>query len=93
MALQILKNYSPTIFILILLLYHKSIWLNYQCYTKQSIQPLKDFYKKYNLMASLAILLTYLLLLHFLFQSIHINEKEFIFLKMRYKKRVRSSAR
>jgi hypothetical protein len=45
-ALRILKNVLPRFYP-----YNAVIgalcWLNYQCYTKHSDQPLKDFYKKY----------------------------------------------
>jgi hypothetical protein len=44
-------------------------------------------------MVSLAIQGIHQLLMHFSFETIKINEKEFIFLKMRYTKGVRSSAR
>lgn len=47
-ALRILKNVLPRFYP-----YNAVIralcWLNYQCNTKHSDQPLKDFYKKYNI--------------------------------------------
>jgi hypothetical protein len=48
-GLQFLKNFLPRIYpnhVVIQQIY----WLNYLCYTQNSIQPLRDFFKKYNLM-------------------------------------------
>ena len=48
-GLQILKNFLPRIYphhVVIQQIY----WLNYLCYTQNSIQPLRDFFKKNNLM-------------------------------------------
>ena len=48
-GLQILRNFLPRIYpnhVVIQLI----CWLNYLCYTKKSIQPLRDFYEKNYLM-------------------------------------------
>jgi uncharacterized Zn-finger protein len=48
-ALQILRNFFQRIYPNYVVI-QQIFWLNYLCYTQKSIQPLKDFYKKYNLM-------------------------------------------
>lgn len=48
-ALQILRNLLQRIYPTYLVV-PQICWLNYLCYTQNSIQPLRDFYKKYNLM-------------------------------------------
>ena len=47
-GLQILRNFLPRIYPNYVI--WQICWLNYLCYTKKSIQPLRDFYEKYNLM-------------------------------------------
>ena len=48
-ALQILRNFLQQIYPNYVVI-QQICWLNYLCYTQNSIQPLRDFYKKYNLM-------------------------------------------
>jgi hypothetical protein len=48
-ALQILRNFLQQIYPNYVVI-PQICWLNYLCYTQNSIQPLRDFYKKYNLM-------------------------------------------
>jgi hypothetical protein len=48
-ALQILRNFLQRIYPTYVVV-QQICWLNYLCYTQNSIQPLGDFYKKYNLM-------------------------------------------
>ena len=48
-GLQILRNFLPRIYPNYVVIQQIG-WLNYLCYTKKSIQPLRDFYEKYNLM-------------------------------------------
>src|SRR5215208_4513880 len=47
-GLQILRNFLPRIYPNYVVIQQIG-WLNYLCYTKKSIQPLRDFYEKYNL--------------------------------------------
>ena len=48
-GLKILINYLQRIYPNSVV-YQQIYWLNYLCYTKKSIQPLRDFYQKKNLM-------------------------------------------
>lgn len=47
-GLQILKNFLQRFYPNHVVIQQIS-WLNYLCFTRKSIQPLSDFYKKYNL--------------------------------------------
>jgi hypothetical protein len=48
-ALEILRNFLQRIYPNYVVI-QQICWFNYLCYTHNSIQPLRDFYKKYNLM-------------------------------------------
>jgi hypothetical protein len=48
-GLQILRNFLPRIYPNHVVI-PQICWLNYLCYTKKSIQPLRDFYEKNYLM-------------------------------------------
>ena len=57
-------------------------WLKYQSNTKHSDEPFKDFFKMYNI-GILGNTIDLISIMHSNFSFFQINEKEFIFLKMK----------